>query len=210
VAAGGVRAPASERADAVRNRRRIIEAASGILDRGGIEALTIEDVARTAGVGIGTVYRRFTDRAGLLTALVSDREAELQEGFLTGPPPLGPGAPPGARIRAFLHALADRVDAQRELLLALDAVARRGRVTPQLVHETHLVGLVREARPDADATYLATALLAAVSPRAIERYRELSGADGYLDALKAGVDALLAGVLAPPPAAPDGADAPDA
>jgi AcrR family transcriptional regulator len=200
--AGG--SPAPERVDAARNRAKILGAAQLITDRDGIEALTIEDVARTAGVGVGTVYRRFRDRAGLLQALVSDREVALQRAFLEGPPPLGPGAPPGERIRAFLYALVDRVGEQRELLLAIDAGASAKGFTapaPHVVHHTHLAMLIRQLHPGADHAFLATALLAAVNARQIERYRQVSG--GTLDDVRSGVDQLLAG-LVPLPDAPAG------
>jgi AcrR family transcriptional regulator len=198
--------PVTERVDAARNRAKILRAAREIVSRGGIEALTIEDVARSAGVGVGTVYRRFRDRTGLLYALVGDREVEFQRAFLEGPPPLGPGAPPGARIRAFLHALVDRVGEQRELLLAAEVGAATkgfGVPAPHAVHHTHLAMLLRELDPAADSAFLATALLAAVNARSIERYREVSGGGSPAD-VKAGVDRLLAGLVPPPggPAAP--------
>ena len=53
------------------------------------------------GVGKGTLFRRFGDRAGLARALLDESERRLQDGFLHGPPPLGPGAPPRARLKAF-------------------------------------------------------------------------------------------------------------
>jgi AcrR family transcriptional regulator len=196
-------APATERADAVRNRHKIMAAAEAVAARDGFAGLTVEEVARTAGVGVGTVYRRFTDRAGLLNALLHDRELELQRAFLTGPPPLGPGAPAPQRIRAFLHALVDRVDVKRELLLSLEAglaKSRDGRVAPQSVHHTHLAMLVREARPGADAHYVATALLAAVAPGTVDRHQREHGAT--LDDVKAGIDDLLAGICPPGPQAP--------
>ena len=187
--------PVAQRADAVRNRRKILAAAEAVAARKGFADLTVEEVARTAGVGVGTVYRRFTDRAGLLNALLHDRELELQQAFLTGPPPLGPGAPAPQRIRAFLHAMVDRVDVKRELLLSLEAglaKSRDSRSAPGSVHHTHLAMLVREARPDADAHYLATALLAAVAPGTVDRHQREYGAT--LDDVKAGLDDLLAGI----------------
>ena len=189
------RAPAPERADAVRNRRRILAAAEAVAARDGFAGLTVDAVARTAGVGVGTVYRRFTDRTGLLLALRHDRELELQRAILTGPPPLGPGSPARDRIRAFLHALVDRVDMQRELLLSVEAglAGAAGRRSPAVsVHHTHLAMLIREARPDADAHYLAAALLAAVSPVTIDRHQRERGAT--LAEVKAGVDDLLTGI----------------
>ena len=58
-------------------------------------------LAQRAGVGKGTVFRRFGSRAGLMMALLSDAEAGFQGRFMFGPPPLGPGAPPLERLIAF-------------------------------------------------------------------------------------------------------------
>jgi AcrR family transcriptional regulator len=60
------------RADAERNRQRILEAAAEVFTERGFEA-TLDDVARRAGVGVGTVYRRFPDKATLAGALFTDR-----------------------------------------------------------------------------------------------------------------------------------------
>jgi AcrR family transcriptional regulator len=192
------RVPATERADAVRNRRKILAAAQEVADRDGFAGLTVDDVARCAGVGVGTVYRRFNDRTGLLQALLHDRELELQQALFTGPPPLGPGAPASERIRAFLHALVDRVEVKRELLLALEAGLAKSpdsRSAAQSLHHTHLAMLIREARPDADPHYVAAALLAAVSPSTVDRHQRDHGAT--LDDVKAGIDDLLAGIAPP-------------
>lgn len=75
------------RADAARNRALLLDAASRLLVRCGAANLTMESVAAAAGVGKGTVFRRFKDRTGLLIALLDHREALLQAAFLTGPPP---------------------------------------------------------------------------------------------------------------------------
>jgi AcrR family transcriptional regulator len=56
------------RADAVRNRERVLEAAKAVFSAGGAEA-SLEAVARTAGVGIGTLYRHFPTREALFEAV---------------------------------------------------------------------------------------------------------------------------------------------
>jgi len=56
------------RADAVRNRERVLEAAKMVFSAGGAEA-SLEAVARTAGVGIGTLYRHFPTREALFEAV---------------------------------------------------------------------------------------------------------------------------------------------
>src|SRR4051812_6991170 len=83
-------APVRERADAARNRIRVLAAAETLFAERGVDAVTMDDVAAAAGVGKGTLYRRFGDKGGLAMALLDEREAELQQRILSGPPPLGP------------------------------------------------------------------------------------------------------------------------
>jgi AcrR family transcriptional regulator len=60
------------RRDAERNRQRILAAAANVFTERGLDA-TLDDVARAAGVGIGTVYRRFPDKDSLVSELFRDR-----------------------------------------------------------------------------------------------------------------------------------------
>jgi len=92
---------AAERSDAARNRERLLLAARDLIELGGAAALTMDRLAEHAGVGKGTVFRRFGSRAGLMLTLLNDSEAAFQARFLFGPPPLGPGAPPLDRLIAF-------------------------------------------------------------------------------------------------------------
>jgi AcrR family transcriptional regulator len=64
------------RADAERNRRRLLEAALELFAERGL-AVTLDDVARRAGVGVGTAYRRFADKEQLIDALFEERIGEL-------------------------------------------------------------------------------------------------------------------------------------
>lgn len=109
-----------ERADARRNRERILRAAHELVAERGIEEVRMEDVAARAGVAKGTVFHRFGNRAGLAVALVDESERRLQDAVLTGPPPLGPGASPEERLRAFLVTLLELTDANLDLLLISD------------------------------------------------------------------------------------------
>ena len=61
----------------------------------------MEDVARAACVGTGTLYRRFGDRAGLAFALLDEQTRDFQNALIAGPPPLGPGVPARERLQAF-------------------------------------------------------------------------------------------------------------
>src|ERR1700729_4514826 len=75
-----------ERCDALRNRRRILAAASEIVAAHGAEGLSMNALAVAAGVGKGTIFRRFGDREGLLPALLAEDTLDLQSQFLAGPP----------------------------------------------------------------------------------------------------------------------------
>ncbi|AUI64480.1 TetR/AcrR family transcriptional regulator [Amycolatopsis sp. BJA-103] len=101
--------PPKERADAARNRAAILDAAASLFAEHGVDAVSMDQVAAAAGVGKGTLFRRFGDKAGLAVALLDAREQALQEGILHGPPPLGPGAPPSERLVAFTGAYVDYV-----------------------------------------------------------------------------------------------------
>lgn len=106
-----------ERADAARNRRRVLAAAERLFRVRGVGAVTMDDVAAEAGVGKGTLYRRFGDKGGLAMALLDEREREVQQEILSGAPPLGPGAPVEERLAAFVRAYLGLVVAQLDLVL---------------------------------------------------------------------------------------------
>ena len=64
------------RRDAERNRQRILKAASGVFTERGLD-VSLDEVARHAGVGVGTVYRRFRTKEDLVEALFVDRIEEV-------------------------------------------------------------------------------------------------------------------------------------
>jgi AcrR family transcriptional regulator len=73
-----------QRGDAARNRALLLDAARRLVAECGAEALTMDDVAAAAGVGKGTVFRRFGSRAGLMTVLLDEDERANQQAFLFG------------------------------------------------------------------------------------------------------------------------------
>ncbi|WP_410597558.1 TetR/AcrR family transcriptional regulator [Amycolatopsis sp. lyj-23] len=165
-------APVRERADAARNRIRVLEAAEKLFADRGVDAVTMDDVAGAAGVGKGTLYRRFGDKGGLAMALLDQRERELQERILTGPPPLGPGAEPADRLGAFVEAYLGFLDRQLDLVLLSETAStgarfRTGAHTLWRQHCRHLL----EAGGAADAGIAADVLLAALAAEQVRHWR---------------------------------------
>jgi AcrR family transcriptional regulator len=186
--------PRPERADAARNRERILAAARRLFAERGPGAVSIEDVAREAGVAKGTVFHRFGDRSSLLVALLDEHERDFQERILRGPPPLGPGAPPKERMQALCDGLLDLLEAHGAILYASETAkpgARYETGAYQAWHQ-HAANLIAEARPDADAEIIADLLLA---PFAAELHRHLTvrGVDG--PRLRAAVSDVVARTL---------------
>ncbi|MCW7943917.1 TetR family transcriptional regulator [Streptomyces hygroscopicus] len=148
------------RADAARNRTRLLEVAARLAAERGIANVTMDDIACGAGVGKGTVFRRFGDRTGLLVALLSHHEEQLQAAFLSGPPPLGPGAPAAERLRAFGSAVIHHERLYRDFYLAAHAEPGRRRTNPAYqLRVAHVCMLLREARADGDIELVAHTLL---------------------------------------------------
>ncbi|MFB7056011.1 TetR/AcrR family transcriptional regulator [Streptomyces vinaceus] len=198
-------APA-ERADAARNRLRILDAARSLLAADGAADLSLDAVAKEAGVGVGTVYRRFHDRAGLVYALIEDNENRFQAAFTRRCEEGSPSA--HERLSGFLHGLADLVEANRGLLLLAEASAPAGRYhsAPFRRHHEQITGMVAELAPGPDARYLADLLLMAFTPGLFDFQRTGRGWD--VDRIKDGLDTLVRGIAAagaagpPPPGTP--------
>jgi len=150
----------AERADAARNRERILCAARRLFAERGAERVSMDEIAEAAGVGKGTLFRRFGSRAALARTLLDEQDRALQEGFIRGQPPLGPGAPPCERLIAFGEAWLDILDLHGELLLAAENRGARFGSAPYAAHRLHLLLLLREADPQCDAEVLAEMLLA--------------------------------------------------
>ncbi|WP_427015770.1 TetR/AcrR family transcriptional regulator [Pseudarthrobacter sp. P1] len=167
---GGPSDPAGLRGDALRNRELLLAAAVGIIARDGASALTMDGLAAAAGVGKGTVFRHFGSRSGLMLSLLTHSEAEFQRAFLSGPPPLGPGAAPAARLKAFGRAAVDRFAAVGDLqLAAFTGNANPYEVPAFNVLRQHVSMLLRRGGLAGDADLVAYTLLATIEPPALAR-----------------------------------------
>ena len=163
---GAAPVTAAERRDAARNRERLLAAARELIDEGGAEGLTMDRLAERAGVGKGTVFRRFGSRAGLMLTLLNDSEAAFQSRFLFGPPPLGPGAPALDRLVAFGIERIAYVIEYGDLVLAAEAASRgRFEVPAAALWNQHVEMLLREAGFGSSEPWLmAGSLTAALDP----------------------------------------------
>lgn len=173
-ASDGSRRP---RADAVRNRAKLLDAAARLMDDGcGAANLTMDAVAAEAEVGKGTVFRRFGDRNGLLLALLDHVERRLQEAFLSGPPPLGPGAPAIERLRAFGPAvMGHELDNMELYLAAQPPVERRCQVPARALRRSHLTILLRQTEATTDIELAAETLLASIDTSLLHHLVEQRG-----------------------------------
>jgi len=179
------------RADAARNRVLLLSVARDMLTAGGVSDLSMDTLAAKAGVGVGTVYRHFGDRAGLAYALLDDTERRFQAAFMTGPPPLGPGASPAARIRAFMHAYLARLETVADLHAMAESPAPKARYSaPYMVHRIHLIALLERADARVNPAFLADTLLAVLGAGLFLHQRNDLGLD--IDDIKSGIDELLA------------------
>jgi AcrR family transcriptional regulator len=155
-----------ERADAARNRQAILEAADRLFANSAApRAVTMDDIAKAAGVGKGTLFRRFGDRAGLIRYLYAQRLAPLRQRIESGPPPLGPGTPARLRVAAVVDAIAAVKFQNMHLTSALEAAESGGSLyeSPDYrdVHVLLTGLLVHDLGPE-QAPWTAHLLLAAV------------------------------------------------
>jgi AcrR family transcriptional regulator len=160
-----------ERADAARNRLRVLTAAERLFAARGVAGVTMDDVAAEAGVGKGTLYRRFGDKGGLAVALLDQRERELQTALLSGEPPLGPGAPPTERLVAFVSAYLELVAAQLDLILMSETSSpgARSRTGAHAFWGGHVRYLLQAAGA-ADVDVRADVLLAALAGEQVRHW----------------------------------------
>jgi AcrR family transcriptional regulator len=122
--------PRRPRADAERNRLRLIEAAQAAFTSGP-DPVTLEQVARAAGVGIGTLYRHFPTREALVEAVYRKELAAL----CASAAQLLTQLPPDRALRTWMDRFADYVSAKREMAESVTAVFASGAVTVSQARE---------------------------------------------------------------------------
>jgi AcrR family transcriptional regulator len=159
------------RADAERNRRRLLDAAAAVFAERGLDASTAE-IARRAGVGQGTVFRRFPTKDDLVAAIVVDRLGEITTtaaGLLADPPRNGgvlAFMAELARIHVRDRGLMEAVNGTRALAdpAVHDAHGALMDVLEELVKADREAGLVREDIGAFDVMALGKAVASACEP----------------------------------------------
>ncbi|OKH76007.1 TetR/AcrR family transcriptional regulator [Mycolicibacterium obuense] len=149
-----------ERGDAARNRALLLEAARRLVAEHGADAVTTDDIAAAAGVGKGTLFRRFGSRAGLMIVLLDEDEKAQQQAILFGPPPLGPGAAPLDRLIAYGRERLCFVNSHHALLSDVGRDPQMRFSAPMVLHHRHVRVLLEDAGTTGDLDAQTTALLA--------------------------------------------------
>ncbi len=179
-------APPPERRDASRNRELLLQAATRLVEACGTEGLTMERVAAEAGVGKGTVFRRFESREGLMGALLDHRETAWQAAVISGPPPLGPGAEPWQRLVAFGRSRLETTLLHADLIRAAGSAAGRSYAAYSFA-AMHVRHLLAELHVNGDLPLLAAALLAPLEAPVLDQQVSVDGfpvdrvLDGWVD-----------------------------
>lgn len=167
-------APPTERRDAALNRERLLAAADRLIDRFGTDAVTMEAVASEAGVGKGTVFRRFESREGLMAALLNRSEIAWQASVMSGPPPLGPGAEPLDRLMAFGRSRLETTLRHADLIRAAGRAGSRSYAAYSFA-AMHVRHLLRELEVTGDLPLLATALMAPLEVPILDQQVRIEG-----------------------------------
>jgi AcrR family transcriptional regulator len=170
-----------ERGDAARNRALLLDAARTLIAERGADAVTTDDIAAAAGVGKGTLFRRFGSRAGLMIVLLDEDEKVEQRAFMFGPPPLGPGAPPLDRLLAYGRDRLQFVHAHHALLSDANRDPQMRFNEPMMLHHSHIRILLKDAGTTGDLDAQAFALLALLDADYVQR--QLTERGQTLDAL---------------------------
>ncbi|MBB3040682.1 TetR/AcrR family transcriptional regulator [Nocardioides soli] len=167
-------APPAERRDAARNRELLLDAAKSLVERCGPRSVTMDAVAAAAGVGKGTVFRRFESREGLMAAVLDHSETDWQAQVMSGPPPLGPGADPWDRLLAFGRSRLETTLLHAELIREAGRAGTRSYAAYSFVamHTRYLLG---ELGVTGDLPILATALLAPLEAPILDQQVTIEG-----------------------------------
>jgi AcrR family transcriptional regulator len=160
--------PRARVAEARRNRQNLIAVATQIFASSGQKRVPLEEIAKEAGVGIGTLYRHFPTREALVEAVYRDQVDRLR----IGAQELLANRPPARALRLWMDLFADWAATKHGMIDTLRAIISSGRIeSDQMRGElVAVVGMFLDAgeragdiRPDADAETVAATLAGILS-----------------------------------------------
>ena len=191
----GAAPPRQPRADARRNRERLLEAAKAAFAEAGAEA-SLDEIARRAGVGIGTLYRHFPTRGAIVEAVYRREVQQLADAATR----LLAALPPGAALHEWMRLFVDYIAAKKVIASALGSIA--GGVSELYASSgARITGaislLVERARASGD-------IRADVDPadllRALVGFAYGNAGSGWEASAKRLIDILMDGLRTAPPA----------
>lgn len=168
-----------ERRDAAANRKLLLQTAETLFAARGVSAVSMADIAQAAGVGKGTLYRRFANKGELCLALMDVQLAEFQEAMLARMRQMAAaGESNMALLDMFLDALVHFTAVHQPLLCEVQREGQFGNSAhfslPHFWQHMTVSGLLQaavqagEISPTLDIAYIADALLA---PLKIDLFR---------------------------------------
>ena len=189
-------APRKPRADALRNRRRLVDAAKLAFAQRGA-ATSLEEIARAAGVGIGTLYRHFPTRDALVEQVYRDEARQLAEAARR----LGEESPPLEALSRWLLLFVDHLVTKQSMAELLNGLADG----PADLYASS-AALVRDAITSLVERAVASGVARVeVEPldllRALAGVAKISSGASWADNARNFVDILIGGIRTEPPAA---------
>lgn len=197
--------PKRERRDAVENRERILETAVSLFTAQGVQQVSMADIATAAGVGKGTLYRRFANKGELCLALMDSQMrdfqnktfADMQQSVIDGVPPL-------TQLTQFVDSLIYFTEDHAPLLCEvqregmLEGLSDEHMQRPHIWQHMTIYGLLKTAvfnkqlPPAIDIEYTADAILA---PLQADIFRFQRTARGFsLERISAGLQQFIMGL----------------
>ena len=193
----------SERKDAAANRKLILETADTLFAEKGVENVCMAEIAQAAGVGKGTLYRRFANKAELCLALMDTQMVDFQNNMLTEFRKMSENSVPKmSQLEFFMDGLVHFTDTHTPLLSEVqsEGLLQAGRSTEMphfwqymTVHGLFQAAIDAEELPKGlDTEYLADALLAPLKVDIFRFQREVRGFS--LERISEGLRVLIAGL----------------
>jgi AcrR family transcriptional regulator len=178
----------AERSDAAANRKRILKVAEKLFAKHGVANINMADIAKAAGVGQGTLYRRFANKSELGLALMDSQMADFQNSVIAQLNEMAKARRPKLQqLEWFLDALVNFNARHMPLLCVVQRdlpTLPRGRPAPWIWQHMTVRGLLQSAvsagevsAADLDVPVLANFLLAPLHPDNFRLAREVDGFD---------------------------------